>query len=52
MRDTICTTFVIVVFLDYLVMFGLLIHWMIQTWLPRSGRRPGSQRSHGIPNPH
>ena len=52
MRDMIGTTFVIVFFLDYLVIFGVLVNWAIHTWRPRAGGTSDAQRSHEIPHPH
>jgi hypothetical protein len=47
MADTISRTFVIFFLLDYVVLFGLLVHWMVRTWLPKPGKTSGAQRSHG-----
>jgi hypothetical protein len=47
MADTISRTFVIFFLLDYVVLFGLLVHWMVRTWLPKPGKTSDAQRSHG-----
>ena len=52
MRDTISKIFVITFFLNYLVMFGVLVRWMIRTWLPRSGKKSDAERFHGVARPH
>ena len=52
MADTISKTFVMVLLLDYLVMFGILVHWTVRTWLPKPSKTSASQSSHGIAQPH
>ena len=44
MADTISRTFVIFFLLDYLVMFGVLVHWMVRTWLPKPSKTSHPQR--------
>jgi len=51
MADAISRTFVIVFLLDYLVMFGILVHWTVRTWLPKPAKTSDSQRSHRIAEP-
>ena len=38
MFDMIGKAFVVLLFLDYLVVFGVLLHWVYRTSLPASGR--------------
>jgi hypothetical protein len=48
MADTISRTFVIVFLLGYVVLFGILMHRMVRTRLPKPGKTADPQRSHGV----
>jgi hypothetical protein len=48
MADTISRTFVIVVLLDYVVILGILVRWMVRTWLPERGKTSDPRHPHGI----
>lgn len=51
MFDTIAKAIVLVIFVDYLAVFGLLLHWVYRTSSPSRGRRKvGSAQ--GIAGPH
>ena len=52
MADAISKTFVIVLLLDYVVMFGLLLHWTVRTWLAKPSKALDTQSSHGVAQPH
>ena len=51
MADTISRTFVFVLLVNYLVMFGMLMHWMVRTWLPKPAKTSATKRSHDIAHP-
>jgi hypothetical protein len=52
MAETISKTFVIAFLLDYLLIFGVLLHWTIRTWVPKASKRSDPKRSHDIAQPH
>jgi hypothetical protein len=49
MADTISRAFVFFFLLDYTLMFGVLVHWMVRTWLPKPSEASDPQR---IGKPH
>jgi hypothetical protein len=51
MAETISKTFVIAFLLDYLLIFGILVHWTIRTWVPKASKRSDPKRSHDIASP-